>query len=86
MHWGETEAIQLAQELRADLVLMDDRRAVVHARSLGLLVAPTIAIYIRAKRNGMVRSVAKKADRLRTAGFRLTDRDYQAVLRAAGEM
>ena len=85
LHAGETEAIQLAEQLRAHILLMDDRPAVKHARSLGFLVAPTIAIYITAKRRRMVGSVKEKIDRLRATGFRLTDRDYRTVLAVAGE-
>ena len=85
LHTGETEAIRLAEQLRADALLIDDRPAVIYARSQGFRVVPTIAIYIEAKRKHLVRSVKEKVDRLRAAGFRLADRDYQAVLAAAGE-
>jgi predicted nucleic acid-binding protein len=86
LHLGETEVIRLAEQLRADALLIDDRSAVIHARSLGFQVAPTIAIYIDARRKHLIRSVKEKVDRLRDEGFRLTDRDYQAVLAAAGEL
>jgi predicted nucleic acid-binding protein len=86
LHAGETEVIKLAQIMTANVLLMDDRLAVEHARSLGFRVVPTIAIYIMAKRKQLVKSVKDKADRLRDIGFRLTDRDYRAVLGAAGEL
>jgi uncharacterized protein len=85
LHRGELEVIQLGQQLRADVLLMDDRRAVGHARSIGFRVLPTIAIYIEAKRKGMIGAVKEKVDRLRILGFRLTEEDYRAVLAAAGE-
>ena len=44
LHAGETEVIRLAAQNSADILLMDDRPAVLHARSLGYRVAPTIAI------------------------------------------
>ena len=55
------------------------------APSVFYLVAPTVGIYITAKRRRMVGSVKERVDQLRAVGFRLTDRDYQAVLAAAGE-
>ncbi|HEV2202134.1 MAG TPA: DUF3368 domain-containing protein [Bryobacteraceae bacterium] len=85
LHRGELEVIQLGQQLHADVLLMDDRRAVGQARSIGFRVMPTIAIYIEAKRKGMIGAVKEKVDRLRTLGFRLTEEDYRAVLAAAGE-
>jgi predicted nucleic acid-binding protein len=85
LHLGETEVIRLAEQLPADALLLDDRDAVIHARTQGFRVAPTIAIYIEAKRKGMIGSIKEKVDQLRIAGFRLTERDYKAVLAAARE-
>ena len=86
LHLGEMEVIRLAEQLSADIVLMDDRAAVIQARSQGFLVVPTIAIYIEAKRKGMIGSVKEKVDQLRAARFRLAERDYQAILALAGEL
>jgi predicted nucleic acid-binding protein len=86
LHRGETEVIRLGEQLRAGILLMDDRRAVAHARAMGFRVAPTITIYIEAKRQGMIRSVKEKVDQLLAARFRLTEQDYKAVLAAAGEL
>jgi len=67
-------------------VLIDDRAAVIHARVEGFRVVPTIAIYIEAKRQGLVGGIKEKVDQLRAARFRLTERDYRAILAAAGEL
>ena len=86
MHLGETEVIRLAEQLSADVVLIDDRAAVIQARAQGFRVVPTIAIYIEAKRKKMIGSVKEKVDQLRAARFRLAERDYQAILAFAGEL
>ena len=86
MHLGETEVIRLAEQLSADVVLIDDRAAVIQARAQGFRVVPTIAIYIEAKRKKMIGSVKEKVDQLRAARFRLAERDYQAILALAGEL
>ena len=78
--------IRLAQELSAGVVLIDDRAAVIQARAQGFRVVPTIAIYIEAKRKGLIGSIREKVDQLRSARFRLTERDYWAILAAAGEL
>jgi predicted nucleic acid-binding protein len=78
--------IRLAKQLSADIVLMDDRAAVIEARVKGFRVVPTIAIYIEAKRKGLIGSVKEKVDQLRAARFRLAERDYQAILSLAGEL
>jgi predicted nucleic acid-binding protein len=86
LHLGETEVIRLAEQLSADVVLIDDRAAVIQARAQGFRVVPTIAIYIEAKRKKMIGSVKEKVDQLRAARFRLAERDYQAILALAGEL
>jgi predicted nucleic acid-binding protein len=85
LHAGESEVIVLAQQLLADSVVLDDQRAVAYAKGCGLAVVRTPSMYITAKRRGLIGSVRAKLDRLRSAGFRLKDEDYEAVLRAAGE-
>ena len=86
LHLGEAEVMRLAEELSADIALIDDRAAVIQARAQGFRVVPTIAIYIEAKRKGMIGSVKEKVDQLRTARFRLTERDYKAILALSGEL
>jgi predicted nucleic acid-binding protein len=85
LHLGETEVIQLAQQMRASMIRMDDRLAVTHARPLGFRVSPTVAIYIKARRLGVIKNVKDKVDQLRSVVFHLSERDYRAVLAAAGE-
>jgi predicted nucleic acid-binding protein len=82
---GEVEAIQLARELRAEALLLDEQRAVEYARSLELTVVRTPSIYVAARNAGWIDSVRERLDRLRAAGFWLRDRDYAAVLGACGE-
>jgi len=84
LHQGEVEVIRLAEQLSADTVLMDDRAAVIQARSQGFLVVPTIAIYIEAKRKGMIGGIKEKVDQLRAARFRLSERELPGNLGSGG--
>lgn len=83
---GEAEAIVLAQELGQRIVFLDDRSAVNVARSFGLEVVRTPALYVTAKNRGLIESVRPKIDALRAGGFWLKDTDYLAVLAGAGEL
>lgn len=85
LHLGETEVIRLGEQIRADDLLIDDRSAVIQARSMGFRVAPTIAIYIEAKRKGFISTIKERVKKLRAAGFRLSETDCRAVLAAARE-
>jgi predicted nucleic acid-binding protein len=68
---GEQEAIQLAQEQHADLLLMDERRAVALARRQGLEVTGTLGVLVQAARLGLV-DIDAALNRLQTTDFRAT--------------
>ncbi len=54
LHRGELEAIQLARELNADLVLLDDLLARKKAKTLNLNVMGTLGIFLFACREGYI--------------------------------
>ena len=63
---GETEAITLAIELHADLVLMDERKGTEAARHLGLVTIGVFGVLLEAKRRGLIEQVLPRVDRLVT--------------------
>ena len=68
LHEGESQAIVLAEQLRIGTILLDDREAVLEAVSRGLTVLRTPAVYIAAKRAGLITRVKPKLDALRLLG------------------
>lgn len=66
---GETEAIALALELRADLLLMDDRRGVKEARSYGIEVTGTLGVLGLAGKRGLV-NLVEAFERIKNTSFR----------------
>jgi predicted nucleic acid-binding protein len=60
---GETQAIGLALELHADLLLIDERKATAAARALGI---PTIGVLLEAKRAGKIPSLLPLINQLET--------------------
>jgi predicted nucleic acid-binding protein len=68
---GEREAIQLAQEEHADLLLMDERAGVNLARRRGLAVTGTLGVLIHAARRGLV-NIDSALSRLEVTDFRCT--------------
>lgn len=83
---GEAEALVLAEELAADLVLVDEMKARLAAETLGLRFIGTVGLLLLAKRRGLVAQVLPMLDDLRAKRFRLSEKVYQAVLRQAGEL
>jgi len=82
---GESEAIILARELDAELVLIDERAARRKARGIGLQTVGTLGVLLMAKDKGLVAGLKPLLDDLRRAGFRMSDDLYRQVLGSAGE-
>ncbi len=85
LHAGEVEVMILADEMNADLLLMDDNAAKKTAKFLGMTVTGTLGILIRAKKEGYIPAVRPLLDALLADGLYISDavRDY--VLEAARE-
>lgn len=84
---GESEAIALALETEAELVLLDEHLGRATADYLGLRYAGLVGVLIEAKHRGLIPSVRPHLDLLRdTAGFRLRQELYTRVLRDEGEL
>lgn len=82
---GESEAIALALEIKADLVLLDDRAARRLAVVLGVPLIGTLGLLLRAKRAGLIPSVRARMDALRALPFHIAPKLYEEVSKAAGE-
>ena len=83
---GEAEAIRLARDLGAELLLTDDRKARLAAERLGVHCAGLIAIALRAKETGRLDSVREFVLLLEQRGdFYLSDAVRTDALRLAGE-
>lgn len=78
---GEAEALALAGEVKAQLVLMDEKDGRRFARGLGLNVIGVVGILLRAKREGSLPLLRPELDRLREElKFFISDRLYAEAL------
>ncbi len=83
---GETEAITLALNLKAQYLLIDELQGRNVAKTLGLNVTGTLGILLKAKQKGNIQLVKPLIDHLKNqAGFWIDDSLYQLVLKQAGE-
>ncbi len=76
---GEVEALSLASEMKADAVLIDERKGAQAAAALGLLVTGTLGVLQLAGERGLV-SLPDAIGALRATTFRVSDELLAAVL------
>lgn len=83
---GEAEALALAEELKADIVLIDETAGREAARLGGFTVLGTLGLLVRAKQRGLNPAVAPLIDRLRSElNFFISSGLRRTILRQAGE-
>lgn len=85
LHRGEAEAIALAVERSAGLLLIDERQGRLAAAAMGLQVVGTLGVVLAAKVRGDVATVAPVLSELRVSGLWMSDALVRQVLDAAGE-
>lgn len=83
---GESEAIALALEMGADLILMDESLGRKMALRYRLQPLGVLGILLRAKENGLIQSIKPLMNTLvAEAGFFIHAKLYEDVLLMAGE-
>ena len=83
---GESEAIALSIELKADLLLIVERRGRHIAKQHGILITGLLGILIEAKSRGFTERVKPMLDRLIfDIGFWVSPKLHQDVLREVNE-
>jgi len=69
---GEAEAISLARELGADVLLMDERKGLAVAQQMGLFVTGTLGVLEVAAEKGLIR-LPEAVAALRRTSFRVSE-------------
>lgn len=82
---GEAEAIVLASEIKADLVLLDEKLGRFHAKHANLKVTGTIGILIKAKNDGLLNSLKPLLDELTNKEVWLSEKLKHEILKIVGE-
>ena len=83
LHRGEAEAIALAVELQGAIIALDDKKARITARRLGLKVIGTLGILILAKKRGLISDLREEIEKLIHTSFRLSQEVIQEALKKA---
>lgn len=81
---GETEAIALALELKADAILMDERAGTAEAVRAGLLILPTLSILEAAAARSLI-DLPEAINHLSKTSFRASPKLFQEILERANQ-
>ncbi|MEM6840720.1 MAG: DUF3368 domain-containing protein [Bacteroidota bacterium] len=83
---GEAEAIVLALELKADALLIDEKKGRKIAQKYGIVVTGLLGILISAKEENLIPEIKPILDKLIfEIGFRINPKLYQQILKRVDE-
>ncbi|OPL11285.1 MAG: hypothetical protein AVO38_15915 [delta proteobacterium ML8_D] len=82
---GEAEAIILSKEKKADLILIDEKKARKAARRAGFEVIGVLGLLLAAKNKALIPAVKPFIKELSKQGFRLSKKVTERALKEAGE-
>jgi len=82
---GEAEVLTLSKEKKADLILIDEKKARKAARRAGFEVVGVLGLLLAAKNTALIPAVRPFIAELSKQGFRLSKKVIQRALKEAGE-
>lgn len=82
---GEAAAIMLAERVRANLLLIDEKKGRAMARQRGLRIRGTLGVLVEARRGQHITSLRIAVDELSAQGFRIAPALVAEALARVGE-
>lgn len=82
---GEASAMALANEIHADLVILDDGAARKFAEKLQLEITGSVGVLLNAKKNNIIAEIRPYLDKIQHTNFRISSSLINRILAVAGE-
>ena len=86
LHNGEVEVMMLAQEISADLLIIDDNTAKKTAKFLGLTVTGTLGVLLKAKSLKIIKEIKPILEEMLQKDFYISENLIKIVLKSANEI
>ena len=86
LHDGEVEVMILAQEISADLLIIDDNAAKKTAKFLGFIITGTLGVLLKAKSQGIITNIKIILNEMLNQGFYISENMIKLVLKSANEI
>lgn len=86
LHKGEVEVMILAEEIEADLCIIDDLLARKYAKHLGLNITGTLGVLIKAKKKSLIVEIRPLMDELIRNNIYIYKNLYNKVLQLSDEI
>jgi predicted nucleic acid-binding protein len=83
---GELEAISIAIELKADLLIIDEKLGRIVATNIGFDITGLVGILITAKSKNLILSVKDALDKVILLGCRISEKLYNIALKSCNEL
>lgn len=83
---GEAEAIVLASEINADLIILDEKLGRFHAKHADLKVTGTIGILLKAKTDGLISELKPLLNELTKKDVWISEKLKREILIKTGEI
>ena len=83
---GEAEAIVLAREIKADILLIDERIGYDIAKSQNIFAIGTLAVLLMAKKKGIIQKVKPLLDEMIQKGRWYSAKTRESFLKKIGEL
>ena len=83
---GEASAIALSLEMDNVLLILDDLKGRKEAERLGCRITGTLGVLFKAKNVGLINELKTYIEKLKSVGFRISDKIVEEILRRSNEL
>lgn len=82
---GESESIVLYNELKADILIIDEKKGRTVAKSISTNLIGTLGILLKAKQEGLINEIKPLLDKLIESNIKISRQLYDEIIHKSNE-